>query len=491
MDRIPIEIIRAIFQLASLQDTCNGSVRTSAEISEGRQWPGLFDLDRGPWVISRVCREWKIICTSAPELWSSFILSADNLPPGRNVAAISKLTTWLSFSRTTALSFLIKTDGICNHPDRSELFRVLMKHSDRWGNIEVINSTFGFWLMLDRNNIRERLRSLKRVTFLSEGSNRGYVSDATVKEPFNPSCYHVFANAPRLHALINHDYFPLSQFELPWSQITEFDGSEQINFSDHVRILHRTPNLKICRLEIAIHGFDRLGPSKEAPSPSITLNYLTTLRIHFTNSMISESDSIETKISNLMTQLVLPSLTTLSLKSSIETISAPFAEFAAVLRSSQCELLELELSSLVVAQPDDIVELLKTSPSLQRLCMSVDTSQGSRVIQDTILPGLVVNTPSDDTLIPFLQSLQLVIPTRLAMVDFDLPCLSAGIRSRWAFPPEPGFFIRKLHVFVGRREYDDPKEDEQLPDMLPPILEVLQEEGLKVVVQKLATSEFL
>ncbi|KAL0573539.1 hypothetical protein V5O48_008425 [Marasmius crinis-equi] len=481
MDRIPVELACSIFRLAVLQDVENESVITVAEVSEGRQWPGIFDYEKGPWAISRVCRKWRTICMSFPSLWCRFILSADRIQPGRH--GEQELRTWLSFSGTSSLSFLIKTDGICNNPHNLELFRILADHSDRWEAIEVINATAEFWTMMHRHDVKSRLQALRHVTILSEGSSRGYVSD---DEPYSSDCYNVFMKAPRFHSLTNRDYFPVSHLEMPWSQLTAFDGSERTHYSDLFEVLHRSPNLVTSRVEVASYAAYSLDISVRNLFSQISLNRLRILRIHLTSSIYATA--VWKDVHTLIGHLDMPSLETLSIRCDYPSVCPPYTELAAVLRSSGCKLRDLELSS-TSARPSDIIDLLSATPSLQRLSMTIDASDGSRVTQHTVISHLNVHSSGadyDSALVPSLNTLEFSLPSPLAVIELDLPSLAAGIRSRWADPPNPGCSIRTLVISLDSGDEDvSSRMTVSLPEGLPPILEVLQDEGLDVVIQRI------
>ncbi|KAG7096026.1 hypothetical protein E1B28_006708 [Marasmius oreades] len=473
MERIPTEIFCTIFGLSITQDphrddNSEDSV-DETDISEGRMWPSVFDFRKGPWSISRVCRKWRMICTCLPKLWSCFTFSANDLDLNRDGKAA--LNAWLSFSGTSKLSILIEPDGICNVSHRIKLFEILAGHAERWERIELVNSTPNFWFML---SFKSRLHSLKRVTFLSGCTS--FDPDAVSSDS---SHYRVFLDAPQFHTLINRDDFPLYKLPMPWSQLTEYEGSARAHVADHFRVLRLTPNLVKCRLEIA----DADHSDESSFSSPLLLPKLQRLQIQTP----SFAEGLQ-QLSSFIQLMKLPALQMLSIVSEHHTrVFPPFHAFAEVLRGSPCEVRQLEL---VLAcqpdfqprlQPEHILDLLKATPRLHHLCITVGTTQGSRVLQDTILPRLLVGRGLEGALLPMLNTLELKFPVPSAVHMLDLSTLAAGIRSRWASIGSEA--IRNLVITIELSEgWIGDDSDMVSSACWPPIMEVLQEEGLNIVV---------
>ncbi|KAG7096018.1 hypothetical protein E1B28_006701 [Marasmius oreades] len=470
MEQIPNEVFRIIFLLSAFQNprhdgTSSFDGLADSEITEGQTWPGIFQFSKGPWAISRVCRKWRTISVTFPQLWSHFSLMTGDL--NSNTDGIPALTTWLSFSGTSNLSFFIEPDGICNNPNRSRLFELLAEHADRWDKIEFYNSTPAFWSMLHTANARSRLGSLTSIAIHSEEAN--LADDAFFGDP---TFYQVFLDAPQLHILINRNHLPVGGLEFPWGQLTEYEGSHRLRVDEHLDLLRLTPNIQKCRLEIAYVG----NPSPDdqlQPSRTIHLPNLQTLQIRTTWF----SDSLQ-DLPVFVRLLRLPALQTLHIITEhISQILPPFSAFADVLRSSSCELRSLELSSRAVAGVDhlrseDILDLLKAAPALRHLCITVGTSGSSCVLQDTIIPRLDPRGRSeDDILVPVLEELELRLPSPSAIPMIDLKALAETILFR---STASGFeSIRKLHFTVGLGD-TQVNNDVLSSAIRGPIIEVLE-----------------
>ncbi|KAK0491405.1 hypothetical protein IW261DRAFT_86848 [Armillaria novae-zelandiae] len=82
----------------------------------------VFDVNDGPWVLSRVCRKWRHVSISlCPSIWASMLIKVTDGDP------TSLLTTALSYSANCKLDFSVIDISI-----NTELFDELMSQSRRW-----------------------------------------------------------------------------------------------------------------------------------------------------------------------------------------------------------------------------------------------------------------------------------------------------------------------------------------------------------------------
>ncbi|KAF9262785.1 hypothetical protein L218DRAFT_988052 [Marasmius fiardii PR-910] len=437
MEQFPNEIFRIIFLLSILEDPrptgYNGLA--DAEGSEGQTWPSVFRPSKGPWAITRVNRKWRTISTTFPQLWSQFSLTASDLEPPV-IDGAAALTTWLSFSGTSNLSFFIQPDGICNDSNHSSLFELLINRADRWEKIEFYNSTSTFWSMLHARGVRSRLGSLKSVTIHSEEAN--IANEALSGDPAH---YQVLLDAPRLQTVINRNHLPVAGLELPWTQLKEYEGSHRVNVDDHLQLLRRTPNLEKCRLTVAYVSPppDQTQPESSQTNSAVLLPLLQTLQVRTTWF----SDSIRDLPASIR-RFRLPALKTLHVVSEhLSPTPPPLSAFAEVIRSSDCELHSLELSS-----------------------------RG-----DTILPRLDPEGRSqDELLVPVLESLELRFPSPSAIPVIDLAALSTAIRSR-------------SKASVSDSGNGSLNNDVLTSAFRVPIMEVLGEAEIKIVIETRNTAK--
>lgn len=485
MDRVPNEVFRFIFLLSVLGDSRrDGGIGYNGladeEISEGHTWPGVFKTSEGPWAISRVSRQWREISTTFPQLWSCFSLMPSDLD--HSVDGTTLLTTWMSFAGTSNLSFLIEPDGICNNPSHPRLFELLMNQSNQWEKIEFFNSVPIFWSMLHAHNVRSHLDLLKKITVHSEEAN--IVNDALSGDPIH---YEVFLHAPQLHSLINRNHLPTAGLQLPWSQLTEYEGSYRAPINDHFLIIRRTPNLEICRLNIAYVGPPTHTDHNQAITESSQANVIFLPNLHTLHMRTTWLSDSTRDLSAHISHLRVPTLQFLRIASEhLTRISTPLRAFANVLRSSSCELRSLELTSRGVigidnVRSEDVLDLLRATPALRDLCITVGTSGSSSALQNAIIHRLdPYGGNQDDVLVPVLEILEFRLPSPSAIPMVDLTALGLAIHSRWMVSSSES--IRKLRFIIELG--NGPLDEDMLSSAIRgPIMEALEEARVDIVIE--------
>lgn len=136
---LPLEVLCRIFLHCQPDEARNVSFNGSL----WRMHPNV-----APLLLLRVCRAWRAVTESTPELWSNLHLPILRLPFDNMLilerraivhgSFISALTTWLSLSKFTPLSFDFATDNspflaptICPSLD------ALTSHSCRWKHVKI------------------------------------------------------------------------------------------------------------------------------------------------------------------------------------------------------------------------------------------------------------------------------------------------------------------------------------------------------------------
>ncbi|KAG7094381.1 hypothetical protein E1B28_007981 [Marasmius oreades] len=477
LERLPAELLHQIFSLAILQPV-NNRVRSEADISDGRRWPDVFDYEKGPWSISRVCSRWRIVAISSSDLWCHFMLGTVNL--GRS-GQQTALKTWLDRSGTHTISFLIQTHRICNHNENSLLFRLLMEHSSRWKSIEVINSTYSLWEMLNTAGVGNRLNSLRRVTMLADGEEDSYMDQGSFE--MDMPTYDTFHQAPHLSELISRDFITFCDKDghpkLPCTQLTTYEGSCRVTYDYHFSVIRHSPNLNSLRLELitGIRGYLNNSRFQWQGGEVFSFPKLRTLTIWIAacqSSDILEEEQMfdEFRLFNL------PALEGLSITTEQQTMTAPYHSFAAALRSSDCALQKLELSGCPV-QPSDIIDLLRAAHAVRHLCLYGFSSLQHFVISHLVLEGKA----RDEVLLPFLRTIELKYSTTEGFSELEHPTLVRMIRSRCH---SPSTRVNEAHFSFGR---DDWGKDYRtsLPLHSPSLdsLKDLQKEGFKLIFRQL------
>ncbi|KAG7090275.1 hypothetical protein E1B28_011872 [Marasmius oreades] len=451
-----------------------------ADLTEGRRWPDVFDYENGPWAISKVCSSWRRTVTASPEVWRRFMLGTRDLG---SKGQFSALETWLRYSRTSTISFLIYTHGICDHVVNRELFRMLLSQSNRWENIEFVNTTTSFWEMLNEYNVRKQLASLRSFTILSDGDTSAYLDEPDYDPEDDPDFYGAFREAPQLRSISCLDFIIISKIpgvHFPWTQITKFESS--IRCSENYRILNNVaPNLEWLRLELTSDDIKTVNCG-QSTDDIICLPKLRTLAIKI---YIRPPDHpiVEQPVSSFrrINHLSFPSLENLSITTEFSFLLAPFHIFAEALRHSPCTLQSLEISGYT-RETEDIFKLLKAVPTVRHFCLWIDL-HGPLQLQDVVLPQLMGR--GDEALLPRLDILELKFPERFEIYELDKHPLAALIRFRWANQETR---IRTIRLSLGA-DIRGKVYRLYAIDTLPCLssLDDLKEEGLTVDVRGLVT----
>ncbi|PBK66907.1 hypothetical protein ARMSODRAFT_959574 [Armillaria solidipes] len=108
--RVPPEIIMEVFYA----------------FTNEHEFYDVFDVNHGPWVLSRVCRRWRHVSISlCPSIWASMLIKVTDNDP------TPLLMTALSYSANCKLDFSI-IDISINMPANIEPFDELVSQSKRW-----------------------------------------------------------------------------------------------------------------------------------------------------------------------------------------------------------------------------------------------------------------------------------------------------------------------------------------------------------------------
>ncbi|KAJ7161158.1 hypothetical protein C8R46DRAFT_1353779 [Mycena filopes] len=226
-------------------------------------------MDNPPFVLTRICSEWRLIALSMPGLWRDVHLEFRSSGPrvGHiNAWWVSFLETWLSRAQSQPLGITISN---LSHTDPNPaFFGLLDSHRQRWQSlaIHLAFSAFHHFSADDALPILERLRI---------GAHNVPRNDA------NPIT--AFQRAPLLHHVVLGGGLRPSHFTLPWAQLTNIELSAA-RAEDCVECLHQAPRITTCTFEIHDPG----SPASIAPIPpllhlrSLTLSgtYPTTV-LHF------------------------------------------------------------------------------------------------------------------------------------------------------------------------------------------------------------------
>ncbi|KZP03567.1 hypothetical protein FIBSPDRAFT_1055199 [Athelia psychrophila] len=101
------------------------------------EFPFKPSPDEAPWLLGGICRFWRSITGSTPQLWSTLTLE---ISPGDSGKYCDAMTEWLSRSSSRALSLkltismlFVEMEEITSHP----VFQLALRHCCRWKDVHI------------------------------------------------------------------------------------------------------------------------------------------------------------------------------------------------------------------------------------------------------------------------------------------------------------------------------------------------------------------
>ncbi|KAJ7186451.1 hypothetical protein C8R46DRAFT_1057219 [Mycena filopes] len=271
-----------------------------------------------PNVLAQVCRQWRDISLSIPELWRATRLSA----PAGDLASL--LDLHLARSRGRPLSLELDESSECRIP--REVFEVISAHGER---LEYLNLTL--W------------KSEREVQLIAAGSMPLLRSLTMV---FETEVGVEFSDAPRLTTVVL-DVCAAVSIALPWNQITSLTLTV-IYLRLGLAVVSQARNLTYCELRV-LHDWDNadLGPG-------VPLLSLTTLILH----------SEDYEAIPALRPFITPALRTLSVPE-IFLAPDPIASLTTFIARTGCTLVELSVTGGRSVTRDSYREAWPTNPTLR------------------------------------------------------------------------------------------------------------------------------
>ncbi|KAL0958020.1 hypothetical protein HGRIS_000195 [Hohenbuehelia grisea] len=260
--RIPAEIFSEILQY------CCGTDKLNVFHGKGQL----------QWILSAVCRRWRAIAFSTPQLWSS--LHFDVAYAIRNHFRDTVDIARQILKRSGQVPLAITLDMGAN---RHHLLRALLKESFRW-------KSFRLGLQPHKSNG-------KTVAMLNDQRGNFPMLEALAVKMASklPAPLTAFETCPTLHSLELSLRAPARDVAVPWGRITSFSGSLCLSNDDPLRLMRNMPAVR--------HAVINLADSEsriDAPREPNLLPHLRSLHLHGSSRFIQYA--------------ILPALTELSME---------------------------------------------------------------------------------------------------------------------------------------------------------------------------------
>ncbi|KZP18949.1 hypothetical protein FIBSPDRAFT_1045881 [Athelia psychrophila] len=332
--------------------------------------------------LSHVCRHWRSVALSTPSLWTFIYLQCMESTFDRELDCAR---AWLSRSRQLPISVILEMMDVVA-PSVEAAFRVLTPHCARWREFSLPVRFLGLHIL---SSVRGNLPLLESAEFSVSISHE--LSDA-------------FVIAPRLRRLRLHLRDPLRSLVLvknvPWMQLTHVELDTYITPAVH-DIIASASNVVCLRVYLRDHV-------RGAEPQTITHPNISTLDVG--------GHDDDNAASCLMDHLVLPALRRL-------VLSQPWKCAIFLVARSACTLSSLKIPMF---NGCDFVALLKLSPALQDLAITLVSADEWAVVVDalTFQGGM--------QLVPKLRSLDIrCVLKSNAGTSTDMTPFADMVASRW------------------------------------------------------------
>lgn len=416
INRVPPEVLMHIFSLM-----CWGrAISTCYDI---------LDLTQGPWLIGRVCGQWRELITSFPSVWASIGIFPSQIITHSSVFL---LETALRLSRPLKLTLLVHLQS--NGPNERAIMDALVRESHRWRSGEL---TVDADVCTSFADISGELLSLERLD-LYAGKHPGPSSAETLN--------HILKRAPSLkEAKLPLVVDPMA-LDLEWRHLTRlatFPGQTK----DYLDILRRADNLEDLDSISYLSGSRRLLDDEED-------------RIIHTSLRSIRSNDLR-----LLDKLVLPSLQ--SLNFFFPNVIAYANPLCDLLVRSQCQLRSLKLE--IRNYFGGVHDICSVTPALTELDITIPNN----VESETLFRRLIYSDNDKNPLLPCLESLVVPISYTVINVADVVQTLIKFVESRWYL--DEGSPISRLRAITIRIQRPPGPSDTQLAKWIE-----LQREGLIV-----------
>ncbi|KAK0216549.1 hypothetical protein EDD85DRAFT_870232 [Armillaria nabsnona] len=214
----------------------------------------VFDTERGPWVLGRVCRRWKDISRSCPVLWSSLSIDSLHRHSYFRRSGVLKQVLALSGNQELDIRYSLQSlimDDSDVFPSKAlwvnykssmwtvlrGLFDTLVRHSMRWRS-----PTFVIPFRLGRRLHKAKGKLSSLVSF-DLSACEGFEEDGS----FDSETIDVLSVVPKLQELTITSVPDNMLLSFSWSQMRHLRHDVEASTEDHLRLLKGAPLLETYR----------------------------------------------------------------------------------------------------------------------------------------------------------------------------------------------------------------------------------------------------
>ncbi|PPQ80575.1 hypothetical protein CVT25_001607 [Psilocybe cyanescens] len=333
--RLPPEIVSTIFE-SYAQDYAEEKIDDEGETG----WE-ISKNDRSPLVLGAVCRSWRQISWSSPQLWTHIGIRLTR-PDDWNCLEITQ--KWLDRSHQLPLSIHLSIHqpepllAVDPREVFSRLISLINQQSSRWQNLRVFCSPVLLPLIRGDGHGAPILHSLSvaHPQFLEQIDSIEF-SFASVK------C------RPTYFLSLNLSF---QSFHIDWSQVTkaQFTESIDIYLNEFIELLQQAPQLVDCQVPVIIDS----EPTYQLPQLPVVHRNLQSLTLGTYRG---------TKLRLVFNILLFPQLAHLCL---VAILDSHLGCFVDLITRSGCRITSLELRR-IVCHYESLLRLLRNTSSLREL----------------------------------------------------------------------------------------------------------------------------
>ncbi|KAJ7034773.1 hypothetical protein C8F04DRAFT_1001670 [Mycena alexandri] len=219
--------------------------------------PGLFE-DAAPLLLLRICRQWRTVALSTPELWTSIQVHC----PYDIEAIVPRLDRWLLRAGSLPLNINLH---YLTYPETSSegILQLLKRHSGQLQTLTLDTLPQEYFRI---HEIAGPLPALKTIFLTCRGFS-DYARFCGMK-------LNAFSDAPVLRDVQFLGHFHPATIALPWAQLTNFNAN-YLSISECLQVLSLSPNLVIARFDYSRTAGSRTVGSHHAVPPLLHLESLT------------------------------------------------------------------------------------------------------------------------------------------------------------------------------------------------------------------------